>query len=74
MLPDHTTVKVDALLAFNQTHQELHRITRAVAGHGGIVNALTDAPIDDHGIFVGVEVKGETVDAAPATAVLRFVA
>lgn len=42
ILADYPIVKVDALLAFNPTHPELQNITRAVASHGGIDNALTD--------------------------------
>lgn len=68
ILPDYPTVKVDALLAFNPTHPELHSITRAVARHGVIVNALSDAAIDDCIVLLGVEIKGPTGDAAPATA------
>lgn len=67
-LSDYPTVKVDALVAFNPTHPSLHSITRAVDRHGLIVNAFSDAAIDDCVVLVGVEIKGPTGDAAPATA------
>lgn len=68
ILPDYPTVKLDALVAFNPTHPSLHSITRAVARHGLVVNALSDAAIDDSVVLLGVEIKGPSGDAAPATA------
>lgn len=68
ILSHYPTVKVDALVAFNSTHPALHSITRAVDRHGLVVNALSDAAIDDCVVLVGVEIKAPTGDAAPATA------
>lgn len=68
ILPDYPTVKVDALLAFNPTHLELHSISRDVARNGVMVNALSDPAIDDCIVLLGVEIKAPTGDAAPATA------
>lgn len=68
ILPEYPTVKVDALLAFNPNHPALRSITRTVVRHDLAVNAFSDPAIDDCIVLLGVEIKGPTGDAAPATA------